>query len=101
VLPGVDRQLIQAPDWKLLDAVYELETDDGVLLTVRNRVKVILAAQPASRPLSHVDIIAPFGPYAWLNQAVLVGRLTPPNGRTAAVVVEIFELRDAAPSAKP
>jgi hypothetical protein len=94
VLPGVDRQLIATPDLKLLDAVYELETDDGVVLTVRNRVKVISAAQPSPRPLSHADVAAPFGAYAWLNRAVLVGRLTPPEGGTAAVVVELFELCD-------
>ena len=42
VLPGgADRQLIRPDGVRILDALYEMETHDGVLLTVHNRVKVV------------------------------------------------------------
>jgi len=94
VLPGVDRQLLADVDSKTMDAVYELETHDGVLLTVRNRVKVNLAADRAVRPVSSIEITAPYGDYAWLNHAILVGRLLPPTAAQPAVGVMIYEVLD-------
>jgi hypothetical protein len=39
VLPGgADRQLLRPDGMKELDALYELQVDDGTVLTVRNRV---------------------------------------------------------------
>ena len=95
VLPGADRQLIPDTDSKTMDAVYELETHDGALLTVRNRVKVNLRADPGVRPVSRIEIAAPYGPYAWLNHAILVGRLVPPTAAHPAVRVIMYEVLDS------
>ncbi|MBV9891491.1 MAG: DUF3237 domain-containing protein [Rhizobacter sp.] len=76
VLPGgADRQLVRRDGAVALDATYELETDDGVVVSVRNRV---LSRQPPSTPryaVSTLDITAPEGKYGWLNDWVYVGTL--------------------------
>ena len=42
VLPGgADRQLIRADGVKHLDALYELQTEDGAVITVNNRVLIL------------------------------------------------------------
>lgn len=74
VLPGgADRQLVRADGYRQLDALYELETDDGAIITVRNQV--LIAGQPGMRPLSSLQITAPEGKYGWLNRSVHVGTL--------------------------
>ena len=95
VLPGTDRQLLADTESKTMDAVYELETHDGVLLTVRNRVKVNLNADRGVRPVSSIDIAAPYGPYGWINHAILVGRLEPPTATQPMVRVSMYEVLDA------
>jgi hypothetical protein len=79
VLPGgADRQLVRRDGAVALDATYELETDDGVVISVRNRV---LTRQPKEAPnapryaFSTLDIVAPEGKYGWLNDWVYVGTL--------------------------
>ncbi len=94
VLPGADRQLLVDSETKTMDAVYELETDDGVFLTVRNRVKVNLNAGHGIRPVSSIEIAAPYGRYGWLNQAILVGRLEPPTAARPTVRVLMYEVQD-------
>ncbi|MCT2071899.1 DUF3237 domain-containing protein, partial [Micrococcus lylae] len=75
VLPGgADRQLLRSDGVKELDAVYELQTDDGTVLSVRNRVLThTLGSDPYRR--STVTVSAPDGPYAWLNTSRFVGTL--------------------------
>jgi hypothetical protein len=92
VLPGADRQLLADSESKTMDAVYELETHDGTLLTVRNRVKVNLKADPRVPPVSSIEITAPYGEYAWLNHAILVGRLMPPTAAQPMVRVMMYEV---------
>ena len=76
VLPGgADRQLVRRDGVRELDALYELQTHDGVVLTVHNRV---LIDDPAGGPryaLSHISITAPQGSYDWLNRRTYVGTL--------------------------
>jgi len=79
VLPGgADRQLVRRDGAVSLDATYELETDDHVVISVRNRV---LTRQPKDAPnapryaVSTLDIVAPDGRYGWLNDWVYVGTL--------------------------
>ncbi|MES1265946.1 MAG: DUF3237 family protein, partial [Variovorax sp.] len=60
-----------------LDATYELQTDDGVVISVRNRVLSRPAADPKQPRylFSTLDIVAPDGRYGWLNDWVYVGTL--------------------------
>jgi hypothetical protein len=79
VMPGgADRQLVRRDGAVSLDATYELQTDDGVVISVRNRVLTRQPKEPANAPryaFSTVDIVAPDGAYGWLNDFVYVGTL--------------------------
>lgn len=94
VLPngGMDRQLIRRDGIKILDALYELKTHDGAVLTVHNKVIVDESIKPRYA-FSAVEIAAPDGPYAWLNRVQLVGMhagsLRPAR---QAVVIRIYKL---------
>ena len=93
VLPGgADRQLIRPDGVRLLDALYEMETHDGVLLTVHNRAKVVERPGMARQAFSHLDIGAPEGEYAWLNDAVLVGTVDSMRPARQAVKICVFQL---------
>jgi hypothetical protein len=76
VLPGgADRQLVRKDGAKILNALYELQTDDGAVVTVNNRV--LIDKRPDGTPyvFSNIDITAPEGPHDWLNHLVFVGTL--------------------------
>ena len=93
VLPGgADRQLIRPDGVRLLDALYEMQTDDGVVLTVHNRVKVIERPGMERQAFSHLDITAPEGVYGWLNDAVLIGTAVPLRPARQAVQICVFQL---------
>jgi hypothetical protein len=75
---GADRQLVRRDGAVSLDAMYELQTDDGVVISVRNRVLTRQPKEPANAPryaFSTIDITAPDGKYGWLNDWVYVGAL--------------------------
>lgn len=79
VLPGgADRQWLRPDGVKELDALYEMRTDDGFVITVRNRVVIDphAADQPGGRyARSVVRLSVADGPHAWLNRRVFVGTL--------------------------
>jgi hypothetical protein len=77
---GADRQLVRSDGPVSLDAIYELQTDDGVVISVRNRVLTRQPKEPASPnapryAFSTIDIVAPDGKYGWLNDWIYVGTL--------------------------
>ncbi|CAM3835449.1 UPF0311 protein [Pseudomonas reidholzensis] len=89
---GADRQLLREDGVKQLDALYELQTSDGAVLTVRNQV-LVHNLDPAKRyAFSHISIDAPQGPYAWLSQAVLVGSLTSLKPARNAVSIQVYRV---------
>jgi Protein of unknown function (DUF3237) len=76
VLPGgADRQLVRKDGVRMLDALYELQTDDGAVLTIHNKVLIHPRPDGTSYTFSKIDITAPEGPHNWLNQLVFVGTL--------------------------
>jgi hypothetical protein len=75
---GADRQLVRSDGAVSLDATYELQTDDGVVISVRNRVLTRQPKEPPNAPryaFSTIDIVAPDGKYGWLNDWAYVGTL--------------------------
>ena len=93
VLPGgADRQLLRADGVKELDALYELQTDDGAVITVRNRVLIDESATPARYARSVLQLSAPAGPHDWLNRRVFVGTLHSLRPARAAVCIRVYEL---------
>ncbi|MEJ8816245.1 DUF3237 domain-containing protein [Variovorax ureilyticus] len=93
VIPGgADRQLVRRDGSVALDAIYELQTDDGVIISVRNRV---LSRRPKDAPayvFSNIELTAPEGRYGWLNDFVYVGTLNSLRPQRAAVVIRAFRV---------
>lgn len=91
VLPGgADRQLLRPDGVKELDALYEMQTDDGAVITVHNQVLVDDAAGPPRYARSTVRLRAPDGPHAWLNRRVFIGTLQSLRPARDAVQIQVF-----------
>lgn len=93
VMPGgADRQLLRPDGIKELDALYEMQLDDGTVLTIRNRVQIDAPADGPRYAFSHVRVTAPEGPHAWLNRRVFVGTLHSLPPERKAVLVRVWML---------
>lgn len=92
ILPGgADRQTLRPDGVKELDALYEMRTQDGAILSVRNRV-LIDDSRPGGRyALSRIHVTAPDGPWAWLNRRIILGTLQSARPARAAVVIRAWE----------
>ena len=88
---GADRQLVRADGLRELDALYELETDDGAVLTVRNRVLIDPSPGARRTAFSTLTIAAPSGPHDWLNRGVFIGALIGLAPRPQ-VLIRVFQL---------
>ncbi len=93
VLPGgADRQLLRPDGVKELDALYEMQTDDGAVITVHNQVVVDMPIPEQRYARSVVKFRAPAGPYEWLNRRVFVGTLESLKPAKNAVKITVFQL---------
>jgi Protein of unknown function (DUF3237) len=96
VLPGgADRQLLRGDGVKELRAEYEMETDDGAVITVDNRVLVDETVKPGRYALSHLRLQAPEGPHAWLNRRRFAGTLQVLRPARQAVLIRGYVLETA------
>jgi Protein of unknown function (DUF3237) len=78
---------------KSLDAIYELQTHDGAVISIRNRVLTRPLKDKQGRyAFSTIDIVAPDGPYGWLNDYVYVGTLDSLRPKRNAVVIRVFRV---------
>lgn len=89
---GADRQLWRTDGVRQLDALYEMETEDGALITVHNQVLIHEAPGAPRYAFSQLHITAPLGRYDWLNKLVYVGTLDSLAPERLAVVVRVFKL---------
>ena len=89
---GADRQLLRDDGIRELDAFYEMRTDDGTVLTVRNRAIIDAPADGARYAFSRLVVTAPQGPHAWLNRRLLVGTVDSLQPRRMAVRIRVYEL---------
>ncbi len=93
VLPGgADRQLWRADGVRELRAIYEMQTDDGAVLSIDNRVLIDDPANGTGREgtryaVSTIRVTAPEGPHAWLSRRVFVGSLQPLMPQRQAVLI--------------
>ena len=90
---GADRQLLRPDGIKELDALYEMQTHDGTVLTIHNCVLIDDTAQPQRYAMSHVRVTAPQGPYELLNRRVFVGTLHPLSAQQRAVLIRVWQLK--------
>lgn len=89
---GADRQIVRVDGVRQLHAVYELKTDDGVIISVSNRVIIEDLVGGGRYARSNVELSAPDGRYGWLNNRIFIGTLHPLHPKRAAVFVRIFEV---------
>ena len=88
VLPGgADRQLLDRHRFKTLDALYEMQTNSGDILTIRNRVRIDEANTADPNKLSVIEVTAPVGQFEWMNRRVFVGTLEPARPDRDAVII--------------
>ena len=89
---GADRQLLRKDGIRLLDALYELQTDGGAIITLHNQVMSSTDANGKPYRLSTITLTAPEGKHGWLNRSVYVGTLhsLPPARR--AVIIRVYKL---------
>jgi hypothetical protein len=93
VLPGgADRQLVRKDGVRRLDALYEMQTEDGAVITVHNRVVVAPRQGQPDYRFSTLEVTAPDGPHGWLNGLAFVGTLTSLRPAREAVLVRVFAL---------
>lgn len=89
---GADRQWVRQDGVREFDALYEMQADDGTVITVRNRV-IVDGDDPRSRyARSVVQARTPAGPHAWITRRVLVGTLESLRPARAAVRVTVYVL---------
>ena len=89
---GADRQLLRPDGVKELHALYEMQTDDGAVLTIDNRVVVDESVQPDRYARSCVTIRAPAGPYEWMNRRLFVGTVASLGPARKAVAIRVYML---------
>lgn len=97
VLPlGADWNAVRPDGVPEVSAKYLIRTEDGTVLTVHNKGAFSRDAEP--RAITSPRVEAPVdGPYAWLNDAVLVGtlELLLDGDRLIAVSLEFHRARFA------
>jgi hypothetical protein len=89
---GADRQLVRKDGARQLDALYEMQTDDGAVITVRNKVLIHDPAGGRRYAFSTLELAAPEGPYGWLNRLVFVGTLQSLMPARPAVSIRVYKL---------
>lgn len=93
VLPGgADRQLLRSDGYKNLEARYELQTDDGQVISVFNRVLAKVNRAPSDPVFSNITLSAPEGKYGWINREVYIGTLTSLRPARQAVLIRVFRI---------
>lgn len=95
VVPGgADWQLHRPDGSTVIDAEYMIETDDHVMIHVRNVGVTHPAGPDGPRYAWTVPTFeAPMGPYGWLNDAVFVSTLGPAGDKDhPAVRVTIYQI---------
>ncbi|KEP71146.1 hypothetical protein DL1_10880 [Thioclava dalianensis] len=70
---GADRQLYLSDGTVELDALYEMETEDGVVITVHNRVCLSPTGPDEVYAYSNVKFTVAQGRYDWLNTRQFIG----------------------------
>jgi len=89
---GADRQWLRPDGVKTLDALYDMETDDGCVITVRNRVVIDESPAQGRYARSVISLQAMSADYDWLNRRVYVGTLQGLQPSHNAVLIRCYTL---------
>lgn len=91
VLPGgADRQFLRPDGVKELEAIYEMRTEDGTVLSIANRVTADDSRQPDRYAMSVIGVTCANGPHAWLNRRLVLGTLQSARPDRNAVVIRAW-----------
>lgn len=84
ILPGgADWQLLRTDGRLEIEAIYDMQTEDGAFIHVRNKGLWYSGNNqwPAEYAVTHPVFEAPHGPYEWMNTSLFVGTVGEgPNG---------------------
>ncbi len=95
VLPGgADRQVLRPDGVRELDALYEMQTEDGTVITVHNQVLIDETGPGPRCARSVLRAGVAQGPHDWLAKRIFVGTLESLRPARAAVRVTVYELTD-------
>lgn len=97
---GADRQVVRADGIKELDALYEMRTDCGSIITVHNKVIVDESRAPGRYAMSVIHASAERGKFDWINRRLITGTLQSARPERQAVIIRAWEA-DTAPEAQP
>lgn len=89
---GADRQFLRPDGVKELEALYEMQTDTGIVITVHNKVLVDESRKLERYAMSNIKARAPAGPLDWLNRRILIGTLQSARPQREAVIVRAWEV---------
>lgn len=89
---GADRQLVRGDGVRQLSALYELESDDGAVITVLNEVLVEDLPGGGRYAFSTPKVTAPRGPHDWLNHCVFIGTLASLRPQRQAVRLRFYRV---------
>lgn len=87
---GADRQLLRPDGIRELTAEYEMRTDRGSVISIRNRVVVDADARPERYAFSRIEVAAPDGEWAWLNRRLFLGTLQSDQPNQGYVVIRAW-----------
>lgn len=89
---GADISYLRRDGVSVIDALYRIRTDDGVVIVVHNSG---LYEDPATSPRGRSYLVtrpmftAPDGPYDWLNRSFFIGTV---DDMAGGVLVSVYEV---------
>lgn len=89
---GADRQWLRPDGVREFNALYDLQADDGTVITVHNHVLVDGEHPRTRHARSVVRAQVAAGPHDWVTRRVLVGTLESLRPAQAAVRVTVYVL---------
>jgi len=93
VLPGgADRQFLRTDGVKELEAIYEMQTTDGTIISIKNQVTADEAQTPERYAMSVISVAVGDGPYAWLNRRLVLGTLQSARPDRQAVIIRAWDM---------
>jgi len=85
---GADWQVVRRDDIKEINALYSIETDDGVTIVIDN--KGMINSKSGERyAITAPKFHAPKGKYDWLNEGIFIGNITS-IASPRAVVIRVY-----------
>lgn len=96
ILPGgADYQLLRPDGVREIEAVYMIQTDDGVLINVVNSGIIVAPETEGDQAyiMTTPKFRAPVGKYDWLNKTVFLSRIVGGRDDPPAVFINVYKVK--------